>query len=109
MESQSDDLGHVTVSVDPEEQVNITTRNNDVITTNIINISEDSTSIDTADGPIKIDQIVDISPSITPQTARFLSGIVMAAGSLATTVAGGGGKKPSRITFEYIHGVRVER
>ena len=107
MESQSDTSGNVTVSISPEEQVNITTQNQDTITTQIIGLSEDNASVITASGAsIKIDDITDISQSPAPRTARFVSGIVLAAGGLATTVAGGNKPNPP-LTFTYINGIKV--
>ncbi|OAE11180.1 hypothetical protein AZH11_22025 [Pseudomonas simiae] len=105
MESQSDDFGTVTVSIDPEEQINITTQNNGTITTRIIALSEDKASLVTASGDsIKIDEIAEIYPPITSRIARFISGIALAAGDLAITVAGGGGNKNPPLTFTYING-----
>ncbi|GAB5337567.1 hypothetical protein [Pseudomonas fluorescens] len=108
MESQSDDFGNVTVSINPEEQVTLTTQNNLTITTRIIALSEDGTCLVTDSGEsIQIDQIADISPPVELRTARFISGITLAAGSLATTVSGGSVNKPPPLTFTYINGIRV--
>ena len=108
METQSDELGNVTVSISPEEQVNITTQNNEIITAKIIALSEDKASIITDSGDtIKIEEIVEVSPPITPRTAQFFGGIALAAGALATTAAGGGGKPSPPLTFTYINGIRV--
>ncbi|CRM72337.1 hypothetical protein [Pseudomonas sp. 37 R 15] len=107
MESQSDTSGNVTVSINPEEQVNITTKNQDTMTTQIIGLSEDNTSVITASGAsIRIDEIIGISSPAAPRTARFVSGVVLAAGGLATTVAGGNKPNPP-LTFTYINGIKV--
>lgn len=107
MESQSDTSGNVTVSINPEEQVNITTQNQGTMTTQIIGLSEDNSSIITASGAsIRMDDITDISQAPAPRTARFVSAMVLAAGDLANTVAGGNKPSPA-LTFTYINGIKV--
>ena len=107
MESQSDTSGNVTVSISPEEQVNVTTQTQGTMTIQIIGLSEDNSSIITASGAsIRMDDITDISPSPTPRTARFVSGVALAAGNLATTVVGGSKPNPP-LTFTYINGIKV--
>ncbi|MGR3889413.1 hypothetical protein [Pseudomonas sp. 1152_12] len=108
MQIQSDELGNVAVSIDPAEQVNILTQNNTIITTNIVALSEDKTSIITASGDqIKIDEIVNISPPIATRTAKFFGGIVLDIGDFANTVAGGQGNSHPPLTFTYINGIKV--
>ncbi|MPR00784.1 hypothetical protein F0169_01075 [Pseudomonas sp. MAFF 212408] len=109
MESQSTAPGNVTVSISPDEQVTITTKNNGTMTAKIVALSEDQASIITASGDsIKIDEIVEVSPATKPITAKFFGGITLAGGSLATTVAGGAKPNPP-LTFTYISGIRVPR
>lgn len=107
MENKSDENGNVTVSISPEEQVIVTTRNNDTMTVQVTGLSDDKASIITASGDsIRIDEITDISPSTPPIKARFMSGGAAAVGGLAGAVAGG--IKPSPpLSFTYINGIRV--
>lgn len=102
----NDESGSVTVKISAEEPVKITI----VKTTEIVDLSEDQTSIITTSGEtIKIDEIIDISPSPPPIKAKFISGIVLAAGNLATSAGGAQSQPKPPLEFTFINGIRVSK